>query len=93
MVNWSKLEIVWDEWNENHILKHGIKKNEVENALKGDIYVKREKEVYLVIGESFGRFIFIVLAEREGNKVYPITVREADEKMKKLYKRKVKIVV
>ena len=90
MVNWKKLEIVWDDWNENHILKHGIKINEIENALKGDIYVKREKEVYLVIGQFFGKIIFIVLDERGGNKVYPITAREADEKMKKLYKRKVK---
>ena len=90
MVNWKKLEIVWDDWNENHILKHGITINEIENALKGDIYVKREKEAYLVIGQSFGKIIFIVLAERGGNKIYPITAREADEKMKKLYKRKVK---
>lgn len=89
MVNWNKLEIVWNEWNKNHILKHGINKKEVENALKGDIYAKREGEVYLVIGESFGRVIFIVLAERGENKVYPITARDADEKMKKLYKRKV----
>jgi uncharacterized DUF497 family protein len=90
MINWSKLEIVWDEWNENHILKHGIKKKEVENALKGDIYVKREKEVYLVIGESVGKVIFIVLAEKGGNMVYPITARDADREMKKLYRRKAK---
>jgi len=90
MVNWKKLEIVWDDWNKKHIIKHGIKINEIENALKGDIYVKREKEVYLVIGQFFGKIIFIVLEERGGNKVYPITAREADEKMKKLYKRKVK---
>jgi len=91
MVNWNKLEIVWDARNKNHILKHNINEKEVKNALKGDIYVKREEEVYLVIGESFGRIIFIVLAERGGNKVYPITARDADVKMKKLYKRKVKI--
>jgi uncharacterized DUF497 family protein len=90
MVNWSKLEIAWDERNKNHILKHGINKKEVENALNGDIYVKREGEVYLVIGESFERIIFIVLVERGGNKVYPITARDADVKMKKLYTRKVK---
>ena len=91
MVHWKKLEIVWDDWNETHIIKHGIKINEVENALKGYIYVKKEKEVYLAIGESFGKIIFIVLAERGGNRVYPITAREADEKMKRSYRRTVKI--
>ncbi|MBC8521290.1 MAG: BrnT family toxin [Candidatus Syntrophoarchaeum sp.] len=91
MVNWNKLEIVWDAWNKKHVLKHGVKKKEVENALKGEIYVKRSGEVYGVIGESSGRILFIVLAERDGNKVYPITARDADEKMKKLYKKRVKI--
>jgi uncharacterized DUF497 family protein len=48
-------------------------------------------EVYGVIGSSSGRILFIVLAEREGNKVYPITARDADERMRKLYKKKVRI--
>ena len=90
MVNWKKLEIIWDEWNKNHIFKHGIRQEEVENALKGDIYVKREEEVHLVIGISFGRIIFIVLAEKSENKVYPITAYDANEKMKKLYRREAK---
>ncbi|PXF53585.1 MAG: hypothetical protein C4B56_01555 [Candidatus Methanophagaceae archaeon] len=73
MVNWNRLEIIWDEWNKKHVLKHGVRKKEVENALKGEIYVKRMGEVYGVIGKSSGRVLFIVLAERGGNKVYPIT--------------------
>jgi uncharacterized DUF497 family protein len=68
-----------------------MKKREVENALKGEIYVKRRGEVYCVIGESSGRILFIVLAERGGNEIYPITARDADESMKKLYKKRVKI--
>lgn len=48
-------------------------------------------EVHGVIGNSSGRFLFIVFAERGGNKVYPITARDADESMKKLYKKKVRI--
>ena len=91
MVNWNRLEIVFDTWNKEHVLKHGVKKNEIENALRGEIYVKRMVEVYGVIGNSFGRILFIVLAERGGNKVYPITARDADESMKKLYKKKVRI--
>ncbi len=61
MVNWNRLEIVWDEWNKNHVLKHGVKKKEIENALRGKIYVN------------------------------PITARNADKSMKKLYKKKVRI--
>ncbi|MEA1944955.1 MAG: BrnT family toxin [Euryarchaeota archaeon] len=90
MVNWKKLEIIWDEWNKNHILKHGVDKSEVEHALKGAIYVKRSSNVYLAIGESSGRILFIVLAERGGNKVYPITARDADGKMKNLYKKRIR---
>ncbi len=89
MVNWNRLEIVWDMWNKKHVLKHGVKKKELENALKGEIYVKRIGDVYGVIGNSSGRVLFIVLAERGGNKVYPITAYDADENMKKLYKKKV----
>ncbi len=77
-------------WNKNHILKHGPGKNEIEAALKGDIYVKRSGDVYLTIGESSGRILFIVLAERGGNKVYPITAHDADKKMKNLYKKRIK---
>jgi uncharacterized DUF497 family protein len=91
MVNWNRLEIVLDTWNKEHVLKQGVKKNEIENALRGEIYVKRMGEVYGVIGNSFGRILFIVLAERGGNRVYPITARDADESMKKLYKKKVRI--
>lgn len=91
MVNWNRLEIVWDEWNKKHVLKHGVKKKEIENALKGEIYVKRMGKVHGVIGNSSRKFLFIVLAERGGNKVYPITARDADESMKKLYKKKVRI--
>lgn len=91
MVNWSRLEIIRDTWNKKHILKHNVKKKEVENALKGAIYVKRMGEVYGVIGSSSRRILFIVLAERVGTKVYPITARDADEQMRKLYKTKVRI--
>jgi hypothetical protein len=91
MVNWNRLEIVLDTWNKEHVLKHGVKKNEIENALRGEIYVKRMGEVYGVIGNSFGRILFIVLVERGGNRVYPITACDADESMKKLYKKKVRI--
>ena len=91
MVNWNRLEIIWDTWNKKHILKHNVMKKEVENALQGAIYVKRMGEVYGVIGSSSGRVLFIVLAEREGNKVYPITARDANERMRKLYKKKVRI--
>ena len=60
-------------------------------GVKREIYVKRMGEVYGVIGKSSGRVLFIVLAERGGNKVYPITARDADESMRKLYKKEVRI--
>lgn len=53
--------------------------------------MKRMGEVYGVLGSSSGRVLFIVLAEREGNEVYPITARDDDERMRKLYKKNVRI--
>lgn len=90
----SKINIIWDEEAIRHIRKHGLRWYEVENALNGKTYTKAvtrngEKRT-IVLAESEGRVLFIVLRKVRENIFIVLSAYEAPEKMKKLYKRKAK---
>jgi uncharacterized DUF497 family protein len=89
-----KIGILWDEEAIEHIRRHGVRRYEVEKALNGKTYTKTvtrngEKRTS-VLAELEGRVLFIVLQKLKRNIFRVISAYEAPEKMKKLYKRKVK---
>ncbi len=81
--------LVWDEWNIDHIARHSIEPEEVEEVCKSkNLFNKWKKKTYRVIGQTEdGRYITIFLAPRIGQSYYPVTARNSTEKEKKGFRR------
>lgn len=79
-------ELVWDETrNLRHIRKHNITKDEVEEAGRNLIYHQQgRKGLYLAVGRSKLRLIFIVLNRESAGRYYLITARDAGKNERKV---------
>lgn len=80
----------WDDNNIEHIARHGVNPQEVEDACFGfHIYVRESGRRYIVSGQSAsGRYINVVI-ERVGKGVFrPITAFEMSENYKRRYKKR-----
>lgn len=82
--------LIWDEWNIEHIARHNVKPEEVEQVCQGKHLANKWKnKTYRVIGQtSDGRYLTIFLAPRVTNSYFPITARECTLKEKKGYKNR-----
>ena len=83
----------WDDANIDHIARHGLEPEDVEEALLDpDSFpvptynYGGEKRRGLVGATNGGRVLFVVYTER-GGKIRPITAREASKSQKRRYKR------
>lgn len=86
-------KLVWDEWNIDHIVKHNVKLEEVEEVCreKSIIINKIGQQKIRVLGQTYdGRYLAIFLVNREGGNFYPVSVRDCALKERRLLKRKLK---
>jgi uncharacterized protein len=85
-------EIVWPDDRIEHIARHGISLEEVEDTVFGNSLVLKAKRsgpnpVYHVLGRTAsGRMIFCVIISFPDGKGYPVTARPMTEKEKKKYR-------
>lgn len=80
--------LVWDEWNVEHIARHGVTVGEVEQACLGNRYIVREsyKDRIMLIGPTSKERILAVVVALKGNEIYyVITARPADRKERRVY--------
>jgi uncharacterized DUF497 family protein len=84
----------WDEDNENHVLDHDVDPAEVEEAMLDPLRVV--VHVYSIPGErrrgvvgatDAGRILFVVYTMR-GDKVRPVTARDAERPDRRRYRRR-----
>ncbi len=79
--------LVWDEWNSEHIKKHHVSIEEVEELCQG--YYKNLPtygERYLILGRTkAGRALTIVLARQKPGVYYLITARDMSKKERRLF--------
>lgn len=83
-------QLIWDDWNTEHIKKHNVSAREVEEAINNVLAHRMgyDKKIIL-IGRSGKRLLAMIVAKEKGNKFYPVTVRDADRKERKLvYEKK-----
>ena len=82
--------LIWDEWNIEHIARHNVKPEEVEQVCEDKHLVRRgRKGTYTVTGQTQnGRYLTIILAPRGAGSFYPISSRDSDNKERKLLKKK-----
>lgn len=80
-------QIVWDEWNVQHILLHNVGTDEVEKALS-DVnvaYLLTYNKRVLVLGRSSKRLLSVVMAEEKKGVYYIITARDMSKRERKVY--------
>ena len=81
----------WDEVNEDHIARHGVDTDEVEEVFirRHRLYRSREGR-YVVLGQSMGgRYLMIVLEQKEHGEIRVVTARDMSEKERRRFKREV----
>lgn len=74
-------ELVFDQYNQNHIKKHGITETEAITAGINLIYHRESyKGRYLAIGRSGAKLITLVIRRLGSKKYYLVTARDTSKK-------------
>ncbi len=85
-------KIILDEYNLEHIKKHGVAREEVEEAVNNFIAHKKAKEGrYIVIGRAGLRLISMIIMRKGVGIYYIVTARDASKKERKIVYGKEKI--
>lgn len=85
-------ELVWDDWNEEHIARHQIGPEEVEEVVfdPGALTLRTRGDMappYLVLGlTEGGRYLFVVLEPISGHRAYVVTARDMTDEEKRRFK-------
>lgn len=79
--------LIWDDYNIEHIKKHNVTQNEVEELTKNIIVHKRAKMGrYIIFGRAGSRILSIVVRRYQAGTYYIVTARDAaKEERKKVY--------
>lgn len=85
-------KLVWDKYNIEHIKKHGVVQDEVEEIAKGIITHKKVKlGRYSIFGRVGSRILTVIINRKETGVYYPITARDAAKKeRRKIYEKEKK---
>jgi hypothetical protein len=86
------MEFLWDDWNLEHIARHGVSPREVEAIVRGarrPFPTYRGDGKWLVMGRgSGGRLLQTVYVLRPGNLLYIIHARPLTDREKRRYRRR-----
>lgn len=87
-VNGVKLS--WDEWNREHIKKHGVSEEEVGQAFKAKkVVTESYKGRLIVVGKTDkNRLLTIVLSFEKQKNAYVVSGRDSSKKERKIYNDK-----
>jgi hypothetical protein len=84
---------VWPDDRIDHIARHGVSPDEVEEVCFGSAFVQRakaagENPVYYVLGQTAaGRYLFCVVIRFPDGTAYPVTARPMTEQEKRRYRQ------
>lgn len=83
-------ELIWDEWNIEHIKKHEVCVNEIEEVCSQPINsYKSYQNRLIVLGRTKnGRLLTLVLMKKNKGIYYLITARDMSRKERKLINEK-----
>lgn len=83
-------DLIFDDWNKEHIARHGIEWGEATEAVRNSAFMTRGRSgTYQLIGQTDpGRFLAIVLAPRGQGVYYVVTAREATREEQRRYRRR-----
>ncbi len=80
-------DLLWDDWNEEHIARHHVSPEEVEDICLGRYWETRagggKRTLY---GQtSTGRYLVIIGVHRGGGGIYPISARDMTQAERRRY--------
>lgn len=80
----------WDDWNIEHIAKHSVTPQEVEETCYNQPIARRTKDgLFIVYGQSdAGRYLFIVVRYKPKGIVYVITARPMEKNEQRYYQKR-----
>ncbi|MFY9619180.1 MAG: hypothetical protein WAM70_06090 [Pyrinomonadaceae bacterium] len=85
-------QLLWPSDRVDHIARHGVTPDEVEQACFGDAFVQRAKSagenpVYYVLGQTdAGRYLFCVIIQFPDGNGYPVTARSMTDTERRRYR-------
>jgi uncharacterized DUF497 family protein len=82
--------LIWNTWNEKHIIRHGVIPDEVEEVCQHHPLVQRgtiRNRVVLIGETNEQRLLAVVLENRGGGNYYPVTAYDASDADTVLYER------
>ena len=81
-------QLIWDDWNVEHISKHKVSINEVEEVCRlARKTFKSYKGRLIILGKTQkGRLLTIVLAPEGKGKYYVVTARDISKKERRIFK-------
>ena len=82
-------QLIWDNWNKEHIKKHNVTIADVEEAIQN---VKTHKLVkhgrILLIGRVNKRVLSVIIDQEEKHTYYIVTARDATKKERRQFDEK-----
>ena len=82
--------LLWDDWNVEHIARHGVNPGEVEEVCLDEetLFFRAGRRRYRAIGRTVaGRYLTVFLDHMGGGDYYPVTARPADDGERRLFQR------
>ena len=85
---WEARDFEWDDANEEHIARHGVKPSEAEEVFLGRPHIKRGRwGRYFVLGRSAaGRFLALAVERKEGGVLRVVMARDMSMREARSYK-------
>lgn len=83
--------LIWDKYNIEHIKKHKVTVEEVEEISRSTVAHKKAKQGrYLIIGRAGTRILSVVINRKGLGIYYPVTARDADKDERRILYEKEK---
>ena len=81
--------LIWDEWNEQHIARHGVEIYEVEEAIENILYTNRSRDYLRILAQTYGgRYLTIIIDHEEQGYWYTVTARDMTYSERRLLRRR-----
>lgn len=80
----------WTEWNEEHLARHGVEPDEVDEVVVADRFhmVRVRAGRYAIIGQTdAGRYLSIMVDREPDGTFFVVTARTADPSERRLFAR------
>lgn len=80
-------KLIWDTWNVDHIARHSVMPDEVEEVCKKSFFASQtyERRIRIIGKTRSGKILTIILAPKGRNEYYPVTARSASHSEQRIY--------